>query len=145
MSRLVYLVLVSVCVLLSVTITIAKSKEFRDKMKTAKANCKAAHGVPEDEMRALRQNGPQSEEGKCFVGCMMQSMGIIDSGGSFDSGKAEEWANKNYPAGDKREQARTVIDTCQQQVTSSEICETGAELFDCFKKNGFGLFTPGKK
>ncbi|KAK7790527.1 hypothetical protein R5R35_001924 [Gryllus longicercus] len=117
-------------------------RELQTRMRALKATCKVSSGIPEDELSKIKQEGPSSEKGKCFLGCMMEGMNIIE-GGAFARERAERLVSAVYAEGAKRRSARAAVRACAQEVTTTDRCETGGLVFECFRRHQVGLFGSG--
>ncbi|XP_067012043.2 general odorant-binding protein 56h [Anabrus simplex] len=111
--------------------------------------CKKEHAIPEAELEGLKMvNAPESEEGKCFVGCVLEKMGVVQDG-KFSKKTAEMHAKKKMNGNpEELEKHLQLINKCNDEVGShDDKCETGPKLMECIKTYapGLGIILPGSE
>ncbi|KAK9512413.1 hypothetical protein O3M35_000850 [Rhynocoris fuscipes] len=77
---------------------------------------------------------PETDEGKCYITCIMKVAGIINGTGSFDTNKTLEVV-KNYVTDEtKLLQLESVLTECGYFVNGKEessVCDTSISIINC--------------
>nr|ALI59664.1 spermatophylax protein 3 [Gryllodes sigillatus] len=102
---------------------------------------KGSSAISQEELKAmLSMKIPSSESGKCFVGCVLEEIGML-KGGGFSSAFAEELAKaklQEHP--EELGEALKLIKKCSDEVAGyDDKCETGPKLLECIKDFASGL------
>nr|QCZ25102.1 odorant binding protein 45 [Nezara viridula] len=110
--------------------------ELTEEGKKHLQECQGKHSISPDEVVAAVKDKklPESENGKCFMECVMEKFGVLNDG-KFDPEKAKSIASGkigNKP--ELLEKVNTVIDKCNAEVSNPGKCEYGVGLAKCAMK-----------
>ncbi|GLH14948.1 General odorant-binding protein 28a [Gryllus bimaculatus] len=85
-----------------------------------------------DPTAVWKGEGVDTQEGRCYMGCMMEKATVIVNG-EFSPENAKELAEQCF-AGEVLATMREVLDTCGAEVKTTDRCETGPVLMQCLMK-----------
>ncbi|KAK7794367.1 hypothetical protein R5R35_011650 [Gryllus longicercus] len=123
--------------------------EVPEKLKEIAAKCRGEHPISDDELNGLKSlTIPETDEGKCFLGCMFEEMGLLVDGKFSQENAVKLMKEKLEEKPDEIEKHMQLIEKCNDEVASHDNkCETGPKLLECFKTfaPGFGIVLPGSE
>ncbi|CAH1391407.1 unnamed protein product [Nezara viridula] len=104
-------------------------------LKTAIEECKAEHNVESDQIKEAIENKklPETENGQCFMSCVMEKMGVIKDG-KIDMDKAMEHYEKKVKDPENRQKANEVAKRCANVQGTDAKCSLATELVKCVVK-----------
>nr|AYN07355.1 odorant-binding protein 14 [Yemma signatus] len=129
-------------------IGIVASVEISDKAKEIIKECKEAHNIELEKLvQAVEKHElPTSEDGKCFMECVMEKGGVL-ADGKVNADRAKELsAKKLADKPDIKAKVDQVIDMCSKEVTNpGGKCNLGVKLAECAMNHSKELGIPAPK
>ncbi|XP_049955962.1 general odorant-binding protein 19d-like [Schistocerca serialis cubense] len=120
---------------LLVFVAVVSAMEMTPEFMEIVNKCKAEHEPTEDELKGIMMmKVPESEHGKCFMGCVLQEVGVVKDG-KFDKEEAKKHAAAKMSDKDELEKHMQLIDKCSQEVDGeTDSCGIGPKLMECIKQ-----------
>ncbi|CAH1391406.1 unnamed protein product [Nezara viridula] len=105
-------------------------------LKTAIEGCKAEHNIESDQIKEAIGNKklPETENGQCFMSCVMEKMGMIKDG-KIDMDRAMELNAQKFKDPENLQKANEVAKRCADVQASDTKCSLATELLKCVVKN----------
>ncbi|XP_049808116.1 general odorant-binding protein 56a-like [Schistocerca nitens] len=118
-------------ILATVVSTLELTPEFMEIIN----KCKTKHEPTEDELIGIMMmKVPDSANGKCFMGCVLQEVGVVKDG-RFDKEEAKKHVATKMSDKDELEKHMRLIDKCSQEVDGeTDSCGIGPKLMECIKQ-----------
>ncbi|BET00832.1 PBP/GOBP family [Nesidiocoris tenuis] len=124
----------------------AATNTFHDRIKAAKAACIEKGGDAEEFKQLWKTHKiPETEAGKCFLGCIMKEMGVLVDG-KFDIEKLNSDVPEKWSDDESREKAMKLNKDCVQASTEGkDDCDLATKFASCFvtESDKVGLKPPG--
>ncbi|XP_067011264.2 uncharacterized protein [Anabrus simplex] len=108
-----------------------------DKLADNLETCGKEHKITTDDcLSMVNYEVPESQDGKCFMGCVMKKYETMGEDGKMAVDKQNELVDKYMKDGDKKESAKTAVkDCCDKANTHPDACAVAAQYAKCMKEN----------
>nr|ACI30696.1 odorant-binding protein [Locusta migratoria] len=114
---------------------VASAMEMTPEFMEIVNKCKTEHEPTEDELKGMMAlKVPESANGKCFMGCVLQEIGVVKDG-KFDKEEAKKHAASKMTDKDELEKHMQLIEKCSQEVGGeTDSRGIGPKLMECIKQ-----------
>nr|AXB87325.1 odorant-binding protein 10 [Tropidothorax elegans] len=133
-----------VSITIALLVSIASALEVSDEAKAIVNECRTTYNIEIDQIKSGIENKklPETENGKCFVECVMEKGGVL-ADGKLNVDRAKELnAKKLAEKPDIKEKADQVIDACKDVAKPEEKCEYGVAITKCVIEHSEKLGIP---
>nr|AXS78213.1 odorant-binding protein 28 [Adelphocoris lineolatus] len=100
------------------------------------AQCVTEAGVTHDEADKIQQgNLPSNQQGKCYVACVLKSLGLVDRRGKISAENTNRLIDmySNEP-GDAKDKTKQAVNTCATEANRAwtwSQCEVAYRMMSC--------------
>ncbi|KAE8573009.1 general odorant-binding protein 56h [Halyomorpha halys] len=114
----------------------AMSPEF----KAAIDECKTEHSIESGQIKEAVEHKklPETENGRCFMSCVMEKMGVIKDG-KIDQERVLEINKMKFKNPESLEKANEVAKRCANVEGTDERCSLATEMVKCAMENALEL------
>ncbi|KAK7866622.1 hypothetical protein R5R35_011529 [Gryllus longicercus] len=101
-------------------------------------NCIHEHSIEQETLKEIIRSGPKGRNQKCFTACAFTSFGVIKNEQISIEG-CRKMVRLMHQTEEVTQKLYSIVNTCEDEVISTDTCEMAGELVDCLFKNGVRL------